>query len=58
MRKRIIRHWWEEDAFTRWRRLYSRFRRPGTAKKAKQQANRYARRVEAHQDVADSKAEQ
>jgi len=52
MRPRV-RFWWQQDAFTGWRKLYARFHRPGEAKKVKARTNRYTRRVDARQDIAE-----
>jgi len=56
VQKRIIRSAEEQDAFTRWRRLYTRFQRPGTAKRVKQAANRYERHVMAKRDISEHRA--
>lgn len=57
MRRRRIRTTDEQDAFTGWRRLYTRFQRPGAAKKVKRAASRYERHVEARRDVAEGRAD-
>lgn len=54
MRPRV-RFWWQQDAFSGWRKLYASFNRSGEAKKVKRRTNRYTRRVDAQKDIDEQR---
>lgn len=53
MSPRRVRFWWQQDAFSGWRKLYASFHRPGEAKAVKTRTNRYARRVDKGADIRE-----
>jgi hypothetical protein len=52
MKKRIIRDWDEQDAYTAWRKLYIYLGRSGAVKKVKKRTHRRERR-EGKQEIRE-----